>query len=173
MKAYTYILECADGSFYTGWTDDLKARLEKHNSGRGAKYTRGRLPVTLIYFEVFPDKRSAMRREYAVKRLTRLQKEALVSAARPGLFEGHQCHIVEHQDEMAETPAHNEEVENFMGAESFVPAVENGQLQSIDNASNGVDDASGQEPSEGSSGQGIENLGERQNAHPAHGDIQH
>lgn len=81
MIAYTYILECADGSFYTGWTTDLSRRLEAHNSGVGAKYTRGRRPVKLIYYESYDGKIGAQEREYAIKRLTRAQKEALITAA--------------------------------------------------------------------------------------------
>lgn len=78
--AYVYILECADGTFYTGWTNDLKKRLSDHNApGKGAKYTRSRMPCHLIYYEVFTDKESAMKREWEIKhRLTRGQKESLV-----------------------------------------------------------------------------------------------
>ena len=78
-KYYTYILECSDGSFYTGYTDDLEARVDCHNSGKGAKYTRGRLPVKLIYNECFDTKSEAMSRECKIKNLTRRQKEALIS----------------------------------------------------------------------------------------------
>ena len=62
MRAYTYILRCADGTLYCGWTNDLTARLAAHNSGRGAKYTRGRGPVTLAYSELFGTQGEAMRR---------------------------------------------------------------------------------------------------------------
>jgi putative endonuclease len=75
---YVYILECSDGSYYTGWTTDLQKRVKTHNEGKGAKYTRPRRPVELIYYEVFADKIEAQRREYAIKQLTRTQKEALV-----------------------------------------------------------------------------------------------
>lgn len=75
---YTYILECKDGSYYTGWTNDLKKRIQDHNSGKGAKYTKGRRPVTLAYYETFATKELAMKREYAIKRLTRTQKEKLM-----------------------------------------------------------------------------------------------
>ena len=76
---YTYILRCSDGTYYTGWTNDLDRRLKAHNSGKaGAKYTRNRRPVTLIYYEEFEDKQEAMRREYAIKQLTRKEKEALI-----------------------------------------------------------------------------------------------
>ena len=78
---YTYILKCSDGTYYTGWTNDLDKRLQAHNSGKaGAKYTRNRRPVALIYYEEFEDKKEAMRREYAIKQLTRKEKEALICA---------------------------------------------------------------------------------------------
>lgn len=75
---YVYILECSDNTLYTGWTNDLEKRIKMHSSGKGAKYTRGRTPVKLLYYEIFEDKKEAMRREYKIKRLTRLQKEALI-----------------------------------------------------------------------------------------------
>ena len=68
---YTYILRCADGTLYTGWTTDLEKRLAEHNAGRGAKYTRSRRPVRLYYYETYPTKGEAMRREAAIKKLTR------------------------------------------------------------------------------------------------------
>ena len=74
MNNYTYILECSDGTFYTGWTNNLKRRLFDHNSGKGAKYTRGRLPVTLIYYEQFTSKEAAMSRECHIKKLKKSQK---------------------------------------------------------------------------------------------------
>jgi putative endonuclease len=77
---YTYILHCADGSFYTGWTVDLEARLQAHNDGKGARYTRGRRPVQLVYWEPQPNRSEAQRREAIVRRLRRNQKEALVDA---------------------------------------------------------------------------------------------
>lgn len=76
---YTYILECGDGTWYTGWTTDLNRRVAVHNRGQGAKYTRSRLPVTLIYSETFGTKQEAMQREWSIKQLTRSQKEALVN----------------------------------------------------------------------------------------------
>ena len=75
---YTYILRCADGSLYTGWTNDLKKRLEQHNSGKGAKYTKGRRPVQLAYYEEFETKEEAMKREYAIKRMSRKEKEKMM-----------------------------------------------------------------------------------------------
>ena len=78
MTAYTYIVRCADGTLYTGWTDDVKKRLAAHNSGRGAKYTRSRRPVTLVHLEAFATKAEAMRREWQVKHLPRKEKLALI-----------------------------------------------------------------------------------------------
>ena len=75
---YTYIVKCSDGTFYTGWTNDLTRRMEAHNQGRGAKYTKARRPVTLIYYEAFETKEEAMKREYAIKRLSRKEKEELI-----------------------------------------------------------------------------------------------
>ena len=77
----TYILRCADGTLYTGWTNDLKKRLETHNAGLGGKYTRVRIPVTLAYCEVFETKQEAMSREFHIKRLTRREKDALIAEA--------------------------------------------------------------------------------------------
>lgn len=75
---YTYILRCRDGSFYTGWTNHLEARIKAHQAGRGAKYTKARRPVELIYYEVFDTRQEAMRRECAIKALSRQEKERLV-----------------------------------------------------------------------------------------------
>lgn len=75
---YTYILSCADGTLYTGWTNDLDRRLAAHNAGRGGKYTRARLPVTLVYHEEFATKEEAMAREWAIKQLTRSEKLRLI-----------------------------------------------------------------------------------------------
>ncbi|MBM6825796.1 GIY-YIG nuclease family protein [Mordavella massiliensis] len=75
---YTYIVECSDGSFYTGWTNDLERRMKAHNEGRGAKYTKSRRPVKLAYFETFQTKEEAMSRECQIKQMTRKEKEALV-----------------------------------------------------------------------------------------------
>lgn len=73
-----YILECGDGTFYTGITDDLKRRLKAHADGRGAKYTRGRTPLKLRYREPAPDKSAALKRECAIKRMRRREKLALI-----------------------------------------------------------------------------------------------
>lgn len=75
---YTYILKCKDGSYYTGWTNDLKKRLQAHNDGKGAKYTKYRRPVQLVYYETFKSKQEAMSREYAIKHLSRKEKEELI-----------------------------------------------------------------------------------------------
>ena len=75
---YVYILSCSDNTWYTGWTNDLERRINVHSSGKGAKYTRGRLPVKLVYFEKFNDKKLAMKREYAIKRLSREEKLKLI-----------------------------------------------------------------------------------------------
>jgi len=80
MPCYCYILECSDGSYYTGWTTDPQRRLRQHNAGRGAKYTRARRPVRLAYVEEQPDRGSAMRREYRIKRMSRERKEKLVKS---------------------------------------------------------------------------------------------
>ena len=71
-----YVLECKDGSYYAGYTNDLVKRMKKHNEGKGAKYTRARKPVRCIYYESFESKEEAMRAEYAFKQLSRKQKEA-------------------------------------------------------------------------------------------------
>lgn len=75
---YTYIVRCADGTLYTGWTNDLKKRIKAHNAGKGAKYTKTRRPVELVYFEHFATKEEAMSREYHIKQLKRAQKQALI-----------------------------------------------------------------------------------------------
>ncbi len=77
---YVYILECADKTLYTGYTDDIEKRIKVHNRGKGAKYTRARLPVTLVYFEEVETKSNALSREYSIKKMTRRQKETLISA---------------------------------------------------------------------------------------------
>lgn len=79
---YTYIVECKDGTYYTGWTNKLEKRLKDHNDGNGAKYTKSRLPVSLVYYEEFQTKEEAMRREYAIKRMTRNEKCSLISSFR-------------------------------------------------------------------------------------------
>ncbi len=76
---FVYILECSDKTFYTGYTDDLEGRLARHNQGLGAKYTRGRLPVKLLYSERFESKSQALKREAAIKKMKRKDKEKLIT----------------------------------------------------------------------------------------------
>lgn len=76
---YVYILCCADNTLYCGWTKDLSARIAAHNSGKGAKYTRSRLPVKLVYFEEYDDKSKAMSREWHIKRMSRKEKTDLIN----------------------------------------------------------------------------------------------
>lgn len=75
---YTYILQCSDNTYYTGWTNELEKRVKAHNEGKGAKYTKSRRPVRLVYYEEFETKEQAMKREYALKQLRRTQKERLI-----------------------------------------------------------------------------------------------
>lgn len=77
-KNYIYILECSDGTYYTGWTNNLELRIEAHNSGKGAKYTRGRTPVKIVYKEEFDTKIEALKREIEIKKLSRLKKIELI-----------------------------------------------------------------------------------------------
>ena len=79
---YVYLLRCADGSFYGGWTTDLAARVAKHNSGKGAKYTRSRLPAELVYFEEYEDRTQALSREWHLKRLTHEEKLKLIEQSK-------------------------------------------------------------------------------------------
>jgi putative endonuclease len=78
---YVYILECADGTLYTGWTNDLEKRLKSHNEGKGSKYTRARLPVKVVYTEVYETPSEARSREVKIKQLTRAQKLELIEKA--------------------------------------------------------------------------------------------
>jgi putative endonuclease len=82
--AYCYILQCADGSYYTGWTNDLRRRFREHESGRGGRYTRSRRPVALVYFERQTDSGAARRREAEIKKLPRTKKMELAGAKRKG-----------------------------------------------------------------------------------------
>ena len=75
---YTYIVECSDGTLYTGWTNNLEKRLEAHNAGKGAKYTKTRRPVKLVYQEQFETKEEALSREYHIKQLSRKEKMKLM-----------------------------------------------------------------------------------------------
>ncbi|MGL4772864.1 MAG: GIY-YIG nuclease family protein [Clostridium sp.] len=78
MNNYVYILRCADNSLYTGWTNNLEKRFNDHKNGKGAKYTRGRGPLELVYFEEYEEKKVAMKREYEIKKLSKDQKEKLI-----------------------------------------------------------------------------------------------
>lgn len=77
---YTYIVKCKDGTYYTGWTNNLEKRIADHNAGRGAKYTKTRFPVTLVYYEEFGSKQEAMKREYAIKQMKREEKRKLIDS---------------------------------------------------------------------------------------------
>ena len=78
MPCYCYILECSDGTYYTGWTTDPQRRLRQHNRGKGARYTRYRRPVRMLYVEEQPDRSSAMRREFRIKQMSRTAKGKLI-----------------------------------------------------------------------------------------------
>lgn len=80
---YTYIVRCRDGTLYTGWTNNLEKRMETHNSGKGARYTKSRRPVKLVYYEEFETKEEAMSREYAIKHMKKSKKEKLIEKTVP------------------------------------------------------------------------------------------
>ncbi len=82
MSCFTYIVRCSDGTLYTGWTNDLEKRIACHNQKKGAKYTKSRTPVTLVYSEQFDTKEEAMRREYRIKQYSRKEKELLIQTYR-------------------------------------------------------------------------------------------
>ncbi len=86
-KPVTYLVRCADGTLYCGWTNHVDKRVKAHNEGKGAKYTRSRRPVKLVYFEVFETKEEAMRREAAIKRLAKKEKERLATDGRKQLLD--------------------------------------------------------------------------------------
>lgn len=77
---YVYVVECSDGTYYTGYTTDVARRVEEHNDGTGAKYTRGRRPVELVHVESYDTQSAAMQREYALKQLRRTAKEQLIGS---------------------------------------------------------------------------------------------
>lgn len=77
---FVYVVECVDGTLYTGWTTDLERRVKAHNAGRGARYTRERLPVRLVYWEEVSDRATAQKRELAIKRLRRSKKLEMIAA---------------------------------------------------------------------------------------------
>lgn len=74
---YAYIVKCSDGTLYTGWTNDLEKRIKTHNDGKGAKYTKSRIPVELVYYETFDTANEAMSREWHIKHMSRAEKEQL------------------------------------------------------------------------------------------------
>lgn len=76
---YTYVLQCCDQTLYTGWTTDIERRIKEHNEGRGAKYTKPRRPVRLVYQEAFSTRQEAMKRECAIKKMSRSQKLKLIN----------------------------------------------------------------------------------------------
>ncbi len=84
--SYVYILRCSDGTLYTGWTTDLEARINTHNSGSGAKYTRSRRPVSLAYYEEVSDRTAALKREAAIKKLPRSKKLELIGSVHARLY---------------------------------------------------------------------------------------
>lgn len=75
---YVYVLRCNDGSLYTGWTNNIEKRFKAHSEGKGAKYTKGRGPLELVYYEEFEEKSDAMKREYAIKKMTKAQKSNMI-----------------------------------------------------------------------------------------------
>ncbi len=97
---YTYIIRCKDDTLYTGWTNHLEKRMDDHNNGRGAKYTRGRSPITLVYYEEYASKEEALKREYAIKKMSRTEKLKLINR--------HNGNELVHKHEVAETTQHTE-----------------------------------------------------------------
>ena len=88
--SFVYILRCRDDTLYTGWTNDVARRLEAHNAGKGAKYTRGRGPVELVYLEALPTKEEPLRREREIKRLKRKEKQQLIEERQKAIEEERQ-----------------------------------------------------------------------------------
>ncbi|WP_027400360.1 GIY-YIG nuclease family protein [Anaerovorax odorimutans] len=82
---YVYLLRCKDGTLYGGWTNDLQSRIKAHNDGKGAKYTRGRRPVTLVYSESFDTKEEAMKMEWKIKHMARAKKIKLIEEKGKGI----------------------------------------------------------------------------------------
>lgn len=77
---YVYVLQCADKSYYTGWTKDIEKRIAMHNAGKASRYTRSRRPVNLVYAEELPDKSEALKREHQIKKMQRSEKERLIQS---------------------------------------------------------------------------------------------
>ena len=90
---YVYLLRCADGSLYCGWTTNPQARLQAHNAGRGAKYTRSRLPVEMVYLEEYTDRHEALSRECRIKQMSRAEKEKLVQSPHEPESRGHERNV--------------------------------------------------------------------------------
>lgn len=164
---YTYLVQCRDGTFYCGWTNCLEKRVQAHNEGKGAKYTRARRPVALVYAESFATKEEAMRREAAIKRMSRQEKERLILSCEPVPL----SHELIHQNIVTETAAHDKQVEDLVRSEISVPGIEDRQLERVDHTAHRINDTSGQQPSEGRGRQSADDLSERQDAYPAHGDV--
>ena len=82
MNHFVYILCCSDNTYYTGYTTDVEKRVQRHNEGKGAKYTKSRRPVQLVYQEKYTDKSCALKREYAIKQLSRQEKEQLIKGTK-------------------------------------------------------------------------------------------
>lgn len=76
---FVYIVKCSDNTLYTGWTTNLEKRIDTHNRGKGAKYTKARLPIELVYYEEYDNKSAALKREHAIKQMTRKEKENLIN----------------------------------------------------------------------------------------------
>ncbi|EGN30453.1 hypothetical protein HMPREF0988_01105 [Lachnospiraceae bacterium 1_4_56FAA] len=115
---YTYILQCSDGTYYTGWTNDLEKRLDAHNTGKGAKYTKTRRPVTLMYYEMFATKEEAMKREYAIKQLNRKKKTELIEKWRG---ENKKTTFCRKSDDPAERYFFKEKKVNLQNIPAFPP----------------------------------------------------
>jgi adenosine/AMP kinase/predicted GIY-YIG superfamily endonuclease len=121
MAFYCYILECADGSYYTGWTTDPQRREKQHNRGLGARYTRTHRPVRLVYIEPQTDRTGAMRRELAIKKLTHSQKAALASGAALKQKQSRQEEKMEFVTVKIEKP---ENINFILGQAHFIKTVE-------------------------------------------------
>lgn len=101
---YVYVLECSDGSLYTGWTTNVLRRVQAHNSGKGAKYTRTRLPVSIQLIETYGTKPEALRREHEIKQMSRRQKQLLIQSAN----DGHQSNAPDtHQPDRRDLDRHD------------------------------------------------------------------
>ena len=121
---YTYMVKCADGTLYTGWTNCVEKRLKAHNEGKaGAKYTRAKRPVELVYYEGYATKEEAMRREYAIKQLTRKEKLKLMEFWTETSSDWQGRYKAIHYNKVAGTSKHNKYMKDFMRAEIFVTCI--------------------------------------------------